>query len=150
MKYPIFALALVTLMLTACGEPKPGQKPPSLYKDREGLLSDSELETAKKQDAQKEASEMAKKVYPADDPVAPHAKSAEEVSAEKAEKSYPADDPKVPHAKSDEELSAEKAEKVYPADDPAAPHAKSDEELSAEKAEESYPADDSAAPRRGY
>lgn len=120
MKYPIFALALVMLMLTACGEPKPGQKPPSLYKEREGLLSDSELDAARKQ------------------------------TEETAEKVYPADDPVVPHAKSDEELTAEKIEKVYPADDPAAPHAKSDEELSAEKAEESYPADDSAAPRKGY
>jgi hypothetical protein len=120
MKYPIFALALalVMLMLTACGEPKPGQKPPSLYKEREGLLSDSELDAARKQ------------------------------PAEAAEKVYPADDPAVPQAKSDEELTAEEAEGA--ADDSAAPHDKSDEEHSEEEAEKSDSADDSAAPRKGY
>jgi len=116
MKYPIFALALVMLMLTACGEPKPGQKPPSLYKEREGLLSDSELDATRKQ------------------------------AAEAAEKIYPADDPAVPHAKSDEELTAEEAEGA--ADDSAAPQ--SDEERSEEEAEKSDAADDSAAPRKGY
>jgi nitrate reductase cytochrome c-type subunit len=117
MKYPILALALVILMLTACGEPKPGQKPPSLYKEREGLLSDSELDAARKQ-----AAETAKKVYPADDPV-------------------------VPHAKSDEELTTEKAKGT--SDDSAAPH-DTDEEHSEEEAEKSDSADDSAAPRKGY
>lgn len=117
MKYPIFALALVMLMLTACGEPKPGQKPPSLYKDREGLLSDSELDANRKQ------------------------------AAEAAEKVYPADDPAVPHAKSDEGLTAEGVEGA--ADDSAAP--KSDEERSEkEEAGKSDSADDSAAPRKGY
>jgi hypothetical protein len=54
MKYSLFAIALVVLM-TACGEPKPGQKPPSLYKEREGLLSDSELDAAKKESAEQES-----------------------------------------------------------------------------------------------
>jgi len=54
MKYSLFAIALAVLM-TACGEPKPGQKPPSLYKEREGLLSDSELDAAKKESAEQES-----------------------------------------------------------------------------------------------
>ena len=55
MKYSLFAVVLITLMLTACGsEGKPGQYPPSLYKDREGQLTDSELESAKKESAGKE------------------------------------------------------------------------------------------------
>ncbi len=50
MKYSFIAVVLVALMLTACkGEGKPGQYPPSLYKEREGLLSDSELEKTKKE-----------------------------------------------------------------------------------------------------
>ena len=99
MKYP-FIITAVIVLLIACGDPKPGQYPPSLYSD-------------------------------------------------KAEKIYPADDPSIPHAKSDKELSAEKVEKAYPADDPAVPHAKSDEELTAEKVEKAYPAEDAAPPRRG-
>jgi hypothetical protein len=55
MKYSLFAVVLITLMLTACkGEGKPGQYPPSLYKDREGQLTDSELEKAKKEGAGQE------------------------------------------------------------------------------------------------
>ena len=55
MKYSLFAVVLITLMLTACkGEGKPGQYPPSLYKDREGMLSDSELEKNKKENAGQE------------------------------------------------------------------------------------------------
>ncbi len=50
MKYSFIAVVLVAVMLTACkGEGKPGQYPPSLYKEREGLLSDSELEKNKKE-----------------------------------------------------------------------------------------------------
>lgn len=50
MKYSLFAVVLVVFMLTGCkGEGKPGQYPPSLYKEREGLLSDSELEKNKKE-----------------------------------------------------------------------------------------------------
>ena len=50
MKYSLFAVVLMTLMLTACkGEGKPGQYPPSLYKEREGQLTDSELEKNKKE-----------------------------------------------------------------------------------------------------
>jgi len=36
MKYSIFAIILAAFFLTACGEPKPGSKPPSLYKDEQG------------------------------------------------------------------------------------------------------------------
>jgi len=60
MKYTFFATILVALALTACGEPKPGQKPPSLYKDREGLLSDSELQDAQKDGTKKESGSSSK------------------------------------------------------------------------------------------
>ncbi|MGV8713013.1 MAG: hypothetical protein ACWA6R_10740 [Nitrosomonas sp.] len=53
MKYSILAAAILAIMLTACnkGEGKPGQYPPSLYKEREGQLSDSELEKNKQEAA---------------------------------------------------------------------------------------------------
>ena len=52
MKYSLFAVVLITLMLTACkGEGKPGQYPPSLYKEREGMLTDGELEKNQKEGA---------------------------------------------------------------------------------------------------
>lgn len=55
MKYSLFAVVLITLMLTGCkGEGKPGQYPPSLYKERDGLLSDSELEKNKQESAGQE------------------------------------------------------------------------------------------------
>ena len=123
MKYQLLTIVLITVMLTACkGEGKPGQYPPSLYQEREGTLTDAELEKIKIQ-----AAETAAKVYPADDPAAPHAKS-------------------------DKELTTEKLEKAYPADDPAAPHARSEEELKTgddDEEEEAYPAEDKAEPRRG-
>ncbi len=56
MKYSLFAVVLITLMLTACGgEGKPGQYPPSLYKDREGQLTDSELEKSKKEGTEQQS-----------------------------------------------------------------------------------------------
>ena len=146
MNYPLLTVVLITVMLTACkGEGKPGQYPPSLYQEREGALSDAELEKNKKQ--------AAEKIYPADDPAAPHAKSDKELTTEKLEKAYPSDDPAAPHAKSDKELTTEKVEKAYPADDPAAPHAKSEKELKTDDDddddEEAHPAEDKAEPRRG-
>ena len=69
MKYSLIAVAVVLLAitLTGCkGEGKPGQYPPSLYKERDSALTDAELEKNKKQ--------AAEKIYPADDPAAPHAK----------------------------------------------------------------------------
>ena len=36
MKYSIFAMILAALFLTACGEPKPGSKPPSMYNKEKG------------------------------------------------------------------------------------------------------------------
>lgn len=142
MNYPLLTVVLITVMLTACkGEGKPGQYPPSLYQEREGILTDTELENNKKQ-----AAETAASVYPADDPVVPHAKSDKELTEEKLEKIYPSDDPIAPHAKSDKELTTEKVEKTYPADDPAAPHAESEEEHNAEKTD---PVEDPSTPR-GY
>ena len=56
MKYSLFAVVLITLMLTGCkGEGKPGQYLPSLYKERDGLLSDSELEKNKQESAGQES-----------------------------------------------------------------------------------------------
>ena len=125
MNYPLLTVVLIAVMLTACkGEGKPGQYPPSLYQEREGLLSDSELKSAKKQ-----AEEAAAKVYPADDPAVPHAKSDQEVTTEKVGKTDSAEAPKAPHAKSKEELKTE--------DDD------DDDD------DESHPAEDKAEPRRG-
>ncbi|SFE54532.1 hypothetical protein [Nitrosomonas sp. Nm166] len=56
MKYSLFAVVLITLILTACGgEGKPGQYPPSLYKEREGQLTDSELEKTKREGAEQQS-----------------------------------------------------------------------------------------------
>ncbi len=123
MNYPLLTAVLITVMLIACkGEGKPGQYPPSLYQEREGALSDAELEKNKKQ-----AAETAAKVYPADDPAVPHAKSAEGLTAEKVEKTDPAEDSATPLAKSEEELKTEEDEED----------------------EEARPAEDTAEPRRG-
>ncbi len=55
MKYSLIAVVLITVMLTACkGEGKPGQYPPSLYKEREGMLTDTELDKNQKESAGKE------------------------------------------------------------------------------------------------
>jgi predicted small lipoprotein YifL len=65
MKYSLFVVALIVLTLTACGDPKPAQYPPSLYDQREGMLTDSELEAAQKEGAKKEAAKAAKQSAPA-------------------------------------------------------------------------------------
>ncbi len=36
MKYSLLIAALLTLFLIGCGDPKPGQYPPSFMDDREG------------------------------------------------------------------------------------------------------------------
>ena len=128
MNYPLLTVVLIAVMLTACkGEGKPGQYPPSLYQEREGALSDAELEKNKKQ-----AAEAAEKVFSADDPAVPHAKSDEDLTPEKVEKTDSAEVPKAPHAKSKEELKTEDED-----DDD------DDDE------EEAHPAEDKAEPRRG-
>lgn len=63
MKYSLFVVALIALTLAACGEPKPGQYPPSLM-DRE-MLSDADLEAAKKEGVKKETAKAAKQSAPA-------------------------------------------------------------------------------------
>jgi predicted small lipoprotein YifL len=45
-------LMAFTFTLTACGDPKPAQYPPSLYKDHENLLSDEELAKVQKETAE--------------------------------------------------------------------------------------------------
>lgn len=66
----------------------------------------------------------AEKIYPADDPAAPHAKSDAEKQKALTEKAYPADDPAAPHAKTEAEKQMELSKEAYPADDPTVPHAK--------------------------
>ncbi|WP_394808527.1 hypothetical protein [Nitrosomonas sp.] len=54
MKYSLIAVVLLAIMLTGCkGEGKPGQYPPSLYKERDSALSDAELEKNKQEAAGK-------------------------------------------------------------------------------------------------
>jgi nitrate reductase cytochrome c-type subunit len=97
MNYPILTAVLIAVMLTACkGEGKPGQYPPSLYQEREGTLSDAELEKNKKQ-----AAEAAEKVYPADDPAVPHAESDEELAEKNVEATDSTEDSETPKAKSE-------------------------------------------------
>ncbi|SET60090.1 hypothetical protein SAMN05216326_1422 [Nitrosomonas marina] len=54
MKYSLFSGVLIAMFLVACNE-KPGQYPPSLYKEREGMLSDEELESSKQKAAEKKS-----------------------------------------------------------------------------------------------
>lgn len=37
MRFALFAAVLAALMLTACGDPKPGQYPPSIMMERESM-----------------------------------------------------------------------------------------------------------------
>lgn len=54
MKYSLIAVVLLAIMLTGCkGEGKPGQYPPSLYKERDSALTDAELEKNKQEAAGK-------------------------------------------------------------------------------------------------
>ena len=97
MNYPILTAVLIAVMLTACkGEGKPGKYPPSLYQEREGALSDAELEKNKKQ-----AAEAAEKAIPADDPAVPHAKSDEELVEDNVEKTDSTEDSKTSKEKSE-------------------------------------------------
>lgn len=112
MKYTLLTLiVVVALALTSCSEPKPGQYPPSLYKEREGMLSDSDLANSQKQQIEQQASELAEESYPADDSAAPHAGTLE--SAEETEAA-------ASDAKSDDEDTSESAEESA-ADDSAKP-----------------------------
>lgn len=61
MKYLLITAILAAFMLTACGDPKPAQYPPSLYKDFEDPLTDEELAEAKKKSAEMRAAEKAEK-----------------------------------------------------------------------------------------
>lgn len=54
MRYQILTIVVITIMLTGCkGEGKPGQYPPSLYKERDSALTDAELEKNKQEAAGK-------------------------------------------------------------------------------------------------
>jgi predicted small lipoprotein YifL len=64
MRYLLITAVLAAFTLTACGDPKPAQYPPSLYKDHENLLSDEDLAEVQKGSA---ASEVAEDVFPAED-----------------------------------------------------------------------------------
>ena len=94
MKYLLITAALAVFILSACGDPKPAQYPPSLYKDHENLLTDEELTEVQRKSAEEV---KAKEVFPAED----HSIDDEMERAherEASEKIFPADDPSVPHA----------------------------------------------------
>ncbi|SEN46224.1 hypothetical protein [Nitrosomonas marina] len=55
MKYSLFSGVLIAIFLVACNE-KPGQYPPSLYKEREGMLSNEGLESSKQKTAEEKKS----------------------------------------------------------------------------------------------
>ncbi len=57
MKYLLITAVLAAFTLTACGDPKPAQYPPSLYKDFEDPLTDEALAEVKKKGAEKRAAE---------------------------------------------------------------------------------------------
>jgi len=85
MKYSLFVVALIALTLTACGDPKPGQYPPS-FMDRD-MLSDADLEAVQKESAKQEAAKAAKKSAPAVD--------SEESQEDSDEEAATADDKKT-------------------------------------------------------
>lgn len=85
MKLALLSSIVIALLLTACSDPKPGQYPPSLYKEREGLLSDSDLAKSQQQENNKQAAELAEESYPADDPAVPHAEADEADAAESSD-----------------------------------------------------------------
>ena len=82
MKNLLIATVLMafTFTLTACGDPKPAQYPPSLYKDFENLLSDEELAEAQKETA--EAVEAADDAEEAIEEAEEEIEEAEEVEEE--------------------------------------------------------------------
>ena len=57
-------LIAFTFTLTACGDPKPAQYPPSLYKDLEDPLTDEELARVKEK---AEAAKAAEEIVPGED-----------------------------------------------------------------------------------
>jgi hypothetical protein len=84
MKYSLFVVALIALTLTACGDPKPGQYPPS-FMDRD-MLSDADLEAVQKESAKQEVAKAAKKSAPAVDSEESQEDSDEEAATEDKEK----------------------------------------------------------------
>jgi phosphopantothenoylcysteine synthetase/decarboxylase len=55
MKYSFIAAILVAFALTACGDPKPGQYPPGLMDEREGM---DELDATLQEQAEEEKTVM--------------------------------------------------------------------------------------------
>lgn len=84
MKYALFVVVLIALTLTACGDPKPGQYPPSLM-DRE-MLSDADLEAVQKESAKQGATKAAKKSAPVVDSEESQEDSDEEAATADKEK----------------------------------------------------------------
>lgn len=91
-------LIAFTFTLTACGDPKPAQYPPSLYKDFEDPLTDEELNRVKQkaadsaeaaeetaEDAAVEAEEAAEEATEEADEAAEDAEEAIEEAAEEVE-----------------------------------------------------------------
>ena len=80
-------LLAFTFALTACGDPKPAQYPPSLYKDYEDPLTDEELERVKQEaaEAAEAAEESAEEATEEADEAAEDAEEAIEEAAEEVE-----------------------------------------------------------------
>lgn len=80
-------LLAFTFTLTACGDPKPAQYPPSLYKDFEDPLTDEELERVKQEaaEAAEAAEESAEEATEEADEAAEDAEEAIEEAAEEVE-----------------------------------------------------------------
>lgn len=64
MRYLLITAVLAAFTLTACGDPKPAQYPPSLYKDFEDPLTDEELARVKQE---AEAAKAAEEIVPGED-----------------------------------------------------------------------------------
>jgi phosphopantothenoylcysteine synthetase/decarboxylase len=91
MRYLLITAVLAAFLLSACGDPKPAQYPPSLYKDHENLLSDEELADVQRESA---ASEVAEDIFPAED----HSIDDEMERAKEVEESqsiFPAEDDSI-------------------------------------------------------
>ena len=81
MRYLLITITaiLAAFTLTACGDPKPAQYPPSLYKDFEDPLTDEELAKVKEESAEKQ---VAEKVEDAAEEVEDAAEEVKEDAAE--------------------------------------------------------------------
>ena len=87
MRYLLITTVLAAFLMTACGDPKPAQYPPSLYKDFEDPLTDEDLAEVQKKGAEKRAAaeEAAEEVEEAIEDVADEAEDAVEDAVDEVE-----------------------------------------------------------------